>query len=52
LLAEIYLDSGDAAAARAELRRVATMPTKFDGEGERQLRSQAEDELRRLEALD
>jgi predicted Zn-dependent protease len=52
VLAEIYLDSGDAASARAELRHVATMRTKFDGEAERQLRSQAEDELRRLEALD
>ena len=52
LLAEIYLDSGDTAAARAQLQRVATMPTKFDGEGERQLRSQAEDELRRIEAVD
>jgi O-antigen ligase len=51
-LAEIYLDGGDDAGARAELQRVATMRTKFDGEGERQLRSHAEDELRRLEALD
>ena len=52
LLAELYLDSGNTAAARAELRRVATMRTKFDGESERQLRSQAEDELRRIEAAD
>jgi O-antigen ligase len=52
LLADIYLDSGDDAGARAELQRVATMRTKFDGQEERQLRSQARDELRRLEALD
>jgi O-antigen ligase len=52
LLAEIYLDRGDTAAARAELRRVATMRTKFDGAGERELRSQAEDELRRIDAVD
>jgi O-antigen ligase len=52
LLAEIYLDSGDTAAARVELRRAATMHTKFDGEGERHLRSQAEDELRRIGAVD
>jgi len=52
LMAQIYADAGDVRAARGELQRAATMPTKLDGAAERELRRQAEDQLQRLPASD